>query len=282
MAIRIITDSASDILSNEHPNITVLPMTITFGQEQYLDGVSISHHGFYEKLTSTDALPTTSQISPYEFEEALKNVQQAGDTAVVITMSSKLSGTYQSAVIAAQSFPDTAFVVDSENVCVGQRILVEYAQRLIEAGQGAAQIAAALDHVKHHIRVVALLDTLEFLRRGGRISKTTGFVGGILSIKPVVAVEHGEVAFLGKARGSKNGSNLLTQQIVQANGIDFSMPYAVGYTGLDSSLLEAYIQDSKSIWQEHTPSLQWRTIGATIGTHVGPGAIAVAFFQNAE
>ncbi len=134
MNIQIITDSSSDITNITRKDLTVLPMKITFDEEEYLDGVNLSHEEFYEKLVESDALPTTSQIPPYEFEEAIKKVTQSGDTAIIITLSGKLSGTYQSACIAAQEFEGQVFVVDSENATVGERALVEYALALKDSG----------------------------------------------------------------------------------------------------------------------------------------------------
>lgn len=279
MSIRIITDSASDIIDHNNQNLTILPMTISFGAATYLDGITLSHHGFYEKLIECDTLPKTSQISPYDFASALANATRAGETPVIITMSSRLSGTYQSAIIAAADFPD-AIVIDSETVCVGQRILVEYALRLVNNGLPAVTVAEKLNQKKKNIRLIALLDTLEYLRRGGRVSSTAGFVSNLLSIKPVISIENGEVVVLGKARGSKNGNNLLSQLIAKSNGVDFSMPYALGYTGLDDELLQKYIQDSAAVWHEHASHLPYGSVGGTIGTHAGPGAIAVAFFCN--
>lgn len=200
--IRIITDSAADMDSAENAHLTVLPITINFGVTAYQDGVTLSRHDFYAKLIEQDELPITSQITPYAFEDAIRTAKESGETVIIITMASKLSGTHNSAVLAASDFDDV-YVVDSESVCVGQRILVEYALRLVEEGTSAAAIVEMLEVARKNIRVIALLDTLEYLRRGGRISKVTGFVGGILSIKPVVAIENGEVVLLGKARGSQ-------------------------------------------------------------------------------
>ena len=127
---------------------------------------------------------------------------------------------------------------------------------------------------------MGLLETLEYLVRGGRLSAAAGAIGTLLSFKPVVAVEDGLVVQLGKARGSKNGRNLLNQQVERAGGIDFDMPLALGYTGLDDTLLKKYIEDSRNLWAGHKESeLPVHTIGATIGTHVGPGAGAVACFS---
>ena len=257
-------------------------MAVTFGEEQFLDGVDLAHRQFYEKLIEGDALPTTSQINPAQFEEAFRRAVDEGEDVVAVVLSSKLSGTCQSARIAAEEFPGRVFVVDSENATIGQQILVRRALDLLDQGLDAAAIAGELEREKKDIRLVALLDTLEYLKRGGRISPSVALVGGLLSVKPVIAVEHGEVVMLGKARGSKNGSNLLVQEIRKTNGVDFDRPYLLGYTGLEDSLLQKYIADSAALWAEHTNALPIGTIGGTIGTHVGPGAVAVAFFQRSE
>ena len=279
MKIRIITDSASDLLASHRPEVTVLPMTITFGEEQFRDGVDLTHRQFYEKLIEGEDLPTTSQIAPAQFEEAFRAAVEAGESVVAVVLSSKLSGTYQSACIAAEEFPGKVFVVDSANATIGERVLVERGLELMDQGLDAAAIAARLDEEKTDIRLVALLDTLEYLKRGGRVSASVALVGGLLAIKPVVAVRDGEVVVLGKARGSRNGNNLLVQEI-QKTGVDFSRPYLLGYTGLNDSLLQKYIADSAALWEGHTDALPTGTVGGTIGTHVGPGAIAVAFFQK--
>lgn len=277
MNIQIITDSGSDIINSTRTDLTVLPMTISFNNIQYQDGIDLSHQEFYEKLIENEDLPTTSQIAPYAFEEAIRRVTDAGDIALVITLSSKLSGTYQSACIAASEFDKNVYVVDSENVAVGEKALIEYALRLKDAGTDIHTIIKKLNKEKGNVRVIALLDTLEYLKKGGRISKTVAFAGNILSIKPVVAVVSGEVILLGKARGSKQGNNFLAQQI-QTSGIDFSRPYFLGYTGLSDALIQKYVKDSEALWKDGTKNLEIGTIGGTIGTHAGPDAIAVAFF----
>lgn len=278
MSIRFITDSASDMIDSTREDLSFLPLTVTFGDTSYEDGVNLSHHQFYEKLVESDTLPITSQVTPGAFEDAYRKVVEAGDTAIVITMSSKLSGTYQSACIAAEEFPDAIRVVDSENVTLGERCLVEYGLRLKDQGMGMEEIVAELEQEKKHIHVIGLLDTLEYLKKGGRISRTVALAGGLLSIKPVVTVQDGEVVLLGKARGSKQGHNLLTEQIEKAGGVDFERPYFLGYSGLSDALLQKYIADSSSIWKAHTDHLEVNTVGGAIGTHIGPGTVAVAFF----
>ncbi len=280
MSIHIITDSASDITASERENLTVLPMTITFGDKEYKDGVTLTHRQFYEMLVESDSLPVTSQIPPFVFEEAMRKAIGNGDTAIVITMSGKLSGTWQSAMTAAAELGDSVFVVDSENVTIGEHILVNYAFELIERGLNAADIVAKLNLAKKKIHLVALLDTLEYLKKGGRVSSAVAFAAGVLSIKPVIAIQDGEVVMLGKARGSKQANNLIAEQIQKAGSIDFKKPYLLGYTGLSDALIQKYIEDNSNLWKNETDQLPVGSVGGTIGTHTGPGAIAVAWFAK--
>lgn len=280
MAVRIITDSGVDFPGEVDPRVTVIPLSITFGTTTYADGVDITNGRFYEMLIESDELPKTSQATPYVFQQAFEDVRAAGDEAVVITLSSRLSGTHQSAVTAASDFPEV-HVVDSKSVTIGESLLVLYALRLVDEGLGAAEIAEKVAASVDRVCLLALLDTLEYLRRGGRIPKSVGMIGEVLSIKPVVGVEDGEVVMLGKARGSKNGRNQLHQQ-VEKHGIDFSMPILLGYTGLSDKLLRKYLEDNRAIWEDRVAEdrLPIASVGATIGTHVGPGAIALAFFSE--
>ncbi len=278
--IRIITDSASDIPQNNTYGITVLPMSIRFGDTEYKAGVDLNAREFYEKLIESDELPATSLISPATFEDAFKAAVDNGEKVIVITMSSNLSGTCQSATLAAAEYPDDVFVVDSKNVTVGEQILVMLAVELISKGMSAKDISEQLKAETEKIRVLAVLDTLEYLKKGGRISSTVAFVGGALNLKPVVAIKDGKVEMIGKARGSKNANNHLVKEIEETSGIDFAKPLCLGFAGLDDTLLQKYIEDSKALWEGHKDSLKISPIGATIGTHCGPGAIAVAFFSK--
>ena len=275
--IRIVTDSASDILKPFPENLTVLPITIRFGDQEYRDGVDLNHRQFYEKLLEDDVFPTTSLISPAAFGEVYRQSAQRGETVIVITLSGKLSGTCQSAMVAAMDAPGEVYVVDSRNVTAGQRLLVEYALQMVSEGIGAQQIVRTLEYARERIHILGLLDTLEYLKKGGRISKTVAFVGEVMDMKPVVTVTDGEVAILGKARGSKNGNNFLIREIGNCGGVNFDLPYCLGYTGLSDAILQKYIADSEQIWRGH--DLPIHTVGATIGTHVGPNAIVVAFFD---
>ena len=282
MNIRIIVDSTADLLPEVASRLTVVPLSVRFGDREYVQGVDITNAQFYEMLVESDTLPTTSQATPYQFEAAFREAVEAGDTVVAITLSAKLSGTYQSAVIAAEEFPDKVFVVDSTSAAIGAGILIEYALQLVDRGLSAEDIAKSLLTQRERIYVVAMLDTLECLKKGGRISKTVAFAGELLSIKPVVSIEGGEVKLLGKARGSKQGNNLLVKQIQAAGGVDFSMPLLLGYTGLSDVLLQKYITDSAILWESYRKELPQTLIGSVIGTHVGPGAVAVAFFSKNE
>lgn len=279
MSIRIIVDSGSDIISYPREELTVLPMTITFDGVEYKDGVDINHTQFFEKLIESDALPTTSQITPFEYEEAIRKAKEAGEDVLIITLSSELSGTYQSACIAATDFEGVR-VVDSLNVAVGERALVERAFELLDQGKTLDEIADDLDECKMRLHVLAVLDTLEYLKKGGRIPPAVAFAGNVLNIKPVVTVVEGKVVMLGKARGSKQGNNFLMQQC-EKTGIDFDMPICLGYTGFSDAMIKKYAEDSASLWKDHRDSLPIYSIGGTIGTHVGPGAIAVALFSPA-
>ena len=267
MSVRIIVDSTTDLPEQTVRRVTVVPLSIHFGEQQYVSGVDIDARKFYEMLVEGDVLPTTSQPTPYAFTQVFQEAVDAGDTVVCITVSSKLSGTYQSACIAAADFPGKVFVVDSLTVAIGGGILTEYALSLTDKGMDAEEIAWKLMQKREKVRLLALLDTLEYLKKGGRISSAVAFAGGLLNIKPVIAVADGEVKMLGKARGSKQGNNLLVQEIDKAGGVDFEKPLLLGYTGLSDALLQKYIVDSAALWQGKVEQLPVSIV-----------AVAVAFF----
>lgn len=282
MAVKFIVDSGADVLPCECEVMGVrhVPLKVVFGQEAYADAVDMTHQQFYERLVESDVLPTTCQAPPADFSAAMEQVIRGGDEAVVVCLSGKLSGTCQSAMIAAADHPGRVFVVDSESVSLGQRILLQRGLTLAETGMSAGEIAAALEEEKKQIRVMALVDTLEYLKKGGRVSSAAALAGSLLSIKPVIALEQGQVVVAGKARGSRQGNNLLRQLVERCGGINFSKPFCLAYSGLSDSLLRKYIADSAELWQGKTQELPIATIGCAIGTHAGPGAVAVAFFEN--
>lgn len=278
MPIRIITDSTVDIADKYSNLFTVVPLTVTFGEKDYIDGVTINKQEFYQKLVSSPELPKTSQATPAAFADVFRDLQEKGDEAIVITVSSRLSGTYQSACIAAEDFPNVR-VVDSKNVSIASGVLAEYALRCAEEGMGLDELANHLSKKRDEVGLVAMVDTLEYLKKGGRISGAAALAGGVLGIKPVVTTRDGELAVLGKARGSKKANNLLIEQI-RKNGVDFSMPLLLGYTGLSDDMLRQYIQDSQCLWKGHVTDLDCVQLGSVIGTHAGPGAVAVAYFKS--
>ena len=279
MNVELIVDSTVDVPERVRSRLTVVPLTIHFGQEEFLDGVTMDRHRFYERLVESDVLPTTSQASPAAFDQELRRVRDSGSAAVVLTISSKLSGTYQSACIAAADY-DNVYVVDSGTAAIGTGILAEYALTCIDRGMDAAALVRELTEKREDVCVLALVDTLEYLKRGGRISKTTALAGGLLNIKPVLTIEKGEILLIGKARGSRQGNNLLVEKIRACGGIDFQLPILLGYTGLTDVFLKKYVEDSRALWENGVDGLESTLIGGVIGTHTGPGAIAVAFFRR--
>ena len=278
MSVRIILDSSADVAEGIKKNFKFVPLPVFFGETRYEDGVNLSHAEFYKMLAESSVLPTTSQATPFDYSKVYKETVGAGDEAVVLTLSKKLSGTYQSASVAARDYPGKIFVVDSETVTIGTGVLSAYALKLVGEGLSANEIAEEIEAKKGRVRIVARVETLEYLKRGGRISRTVAFAGELLSFKPVIAVEGGEVVLLGKARGAKQSNNLLEQEISKSGGVDFSMPVLLGYTGTDDSVLKSYISDFSHLWIGHADSLDIAEIGCLVGTHVGPGAIGAAYF----
>ena len=284
MPVRIITDSGSEYQSSDHPALEVLPLTVAFGDDVFHEGEDLSHERFYELLAERPEHPTSGQVTPFVFGEAIGRALEEGDDVVVITMSSVLSGTYQSACIAAEGArgkgTGTVRVVDSLNMTLGERIVVQYALQLLDAGATADEIADALEANVGRVHIFGLIDTLEYLKRGGRISAAAGTVGELLSIKPVITVTDGAVVILGKARGAKGGRTLLHREIANVGGVDFAMPGALGYSGASDAKLRKYLDEYRDLWEgsiseEELPISQ---VGAAIGCHVGPGGIAVAFY----
>lgn len=277
---KIIVDSTFDMSEETRKRVVVVPLTVRFETEEYIDGVTITRQEFYEKLIESDVLPTTSQATPFMFCNVLDKETEDGSEVVLITLSSKLSGTYQSAMIASYDYKGKVHLVDSNTTTIGGGILAQRAVELLDEGKSAKEIAEILEQEKEKIRVIALLDTLEYLKKGGRISKTAAVVGGIIAIKPVIEIRDGEIGILGKARGSKAGNNLLNEEIERGTGIDFDKPILLGYSGLSDVLLQKYVKDSEHIWKNNISELSRTQIGSVVGTHAGPGAVAAAYFEK--
>ena len=277
MSIHIITDSAADLTEeNKRRLYAVVPLSVSFGEEVFADGVTLSKDKFYERLEKSKELPKTSQPSPEAFEKVFRKLQEKGDSAVVITISSGLSGTYQSACLAAQKYPNVR-VVDSQSISIGTGVLAEYACSCAEKGMELDELARHLTVKREEIGLIAMVDTLKYLRKGGRISGAAAVAGEVLNIKPVITIKDGKVAILGKARGSRKANNFLIEQI-RRNGVNYSMPILLGFRRQSDELLQNYVRDSSCLWQGHVDHLDSVKLCSVIGTHAGPGAVAVAYF----
>ena len=275
--VRIVVDSTADLLPELRRQVDVVPLTVHFGQQEYVDGVTIQAEEFYRKLADCKELPTTSQATPFDFDKVFEPIIAEGDTVVAIVVSSRLSGTYQSARIAAEDYPGKVFVVDTLQVAISSTVLVAYALDLVQKGMGAAEIAEELTAVREKVHLKAVVDTLEYLQKGGRVSKTVAIAGGLLNVKPIIGLTEGEIKMLGKARGNKQANALMNKEIARL-GVDFSKPILLGYTGTDDALLRKYMEESSDLWEGRV--LPATIVSAVIGTHAGPGAVAVAFFSK--
>ena len=276
MSVRIMCDSTCDLRPALKERVGITHLTVHFGEEHYTDGIDLTAHDFYEKLATSKEMPSTSQATPFAFGETFAEAVNAGDEVVCITCSSGLSGTYQSAVIAADDFDGKVFVVDSQNIALSSAILVEYALRLADEGKSAAAIAEELNAVREKAHLFAVVDTLEYLQRGGRVSKAVAIAGGMLAIKPIIGIVDGKVEMIGKARGNKAANRMMNQQVEEL-GIDLTKPVLVGYTGVDDTLLQKYMTECEGFWPAGTPSM---VVSGVVGAHAGPGAVAVAFFAK--
>lgn len=280
--IKIITDTSADITAQEAKELglVVIPFKTMFGSEEYLDGVTLTNTEFYKKIEADDVFPTTCQITPLEFEQIFERETAGGDQVIVLPLSGELSGTAHNAQIAAERFPDSVFVVDSLNATIGLHLLVRLAARLIDSGMPAAEIAQVLEEKKGRLRLYALIDTLEYLKRGGRISKTVAFAGTLLSIKPIITVHEGRIEVVDKARGLKNAELCLRKLLEKTNGIDYSLPFGFTWSGLTDDRLQKYMAENPDLWKGHEDNMFFSQLGSTIGAHIGPGAVAIAYFEK--
>ncbi len=284
MSVRIIIDSASDIPASyaAAQGMGFAPLKTTFGGEEYRDGIDIVPDVFFAKLEENKELAKTSQVNAEEFRVLFEEAVSQGDDVVAITISSGLSGTYQSACTAAAAYPGKVFVVDSLSATAGIQVLIYRALQLKEEGKTAEEIFEALETLKKRVRLFVRLETLEYLRRGGRISNSSAFVGGILNIKPVLTLNgEGKLETVGKARGIRQSHQLMNDSIASCGGIDFSMPVVMTYAGdLNDGFVEKYLGDSKAVIGDHAEQITVGQLGCVIGTHSGPGAIVISFAAN--
>lgn len=282
MAVKLVIESSGDFdaIDAQGLGMTMLPIPITFGTEEYMDGVDINREQLYDKLIKCSDLPKTSMINAYQFEEVFKKHVDNNDEVIAIILSSKLSGTCNAAQTAAENFKDKVFVVDSLSATAGIKILIEYALRLIEENKSAKEIFDLLEEKKNKIQVRAMVDTLKYLKKGGRVSPLLAFAGELMGIKPMAGLIDGKVEVIGKAIGLKKAVSFINSEINKVGGIDFNMPFYVLYSGNDQTKIDNYIQDNAELWECGADNVRKNCIGATIGTHVGPGAIGIAFFSK--
>ena len=280
--IRILTDSASDILpaEAEQLGVTVIPLNVTLEDGTVLRyGVDMTPSAYYEILAGCRKLPTTSQPSPELFENFFLEAAAAGDEVIGIFLSHALSGTYQCAKLAADmANVDNVLFVDSGHVCLSEALLVRLAVQLRDSGKTAGQIAAILEHAKEHLHLVAAIDDLKYLRKGGRLPAAVAVAGGMLGIKPLITIQDGKVAMAGKARGLPGAYVALFKKVEEMGGINPAFPALAGYTVSPREVtpIQTYLRDN--LQQE---DLLVRQIGCVIGTHAGPGAFGIAFFDKA-
>ena len=281
MAIRIIADSSADLTTQEAEalHVHIVSMSIQFGDRSYLDGVDLSKPEFYQLLAAGKDSPTTAQPTPADFLTPLAEAKEAGDGAVVLPLSSQLSGTYQSAVIAKDMCEYSPIqVVDSRSASAGIHLLVEEACRLRDSGASVQEIAQALEALKGRVRIFALIDTLEYLRRGGRLSNLQASLGTVTKLKPVISVREGAVMVVGKAFGVSAAMKQLLRFLAE-HPVDNSFPAYALYSD-DESRVDDFIPRLREL--DLLPKeLRRCSIGPTIGTHIGPGAVGMAYIEKA-
>lgn len=281
MGVKIITDSSCDMTQEEarEKGIRIIPLRYRLGDEEFLDGITISNQEFYERLERDKILPKTSQITPFMYEEEFRKPVEEGDDVVYISISSGVSGCYQSACVAASSFEGHVFVFDSQHFCISLKCLVDYAIRLRDEGKSAKEIYEALPGALERVRIIALFDTLEYAQKGGRVSKAVEVVGGALKLKLLISIKDGGVEFIRPLRGTKRGFSAMVKYVAEHGGFDHSMPYCAGYTGTSDEKIHKFLKKhgeelglDDSLLIEH--------VGTTVGTYAGPGAIAIGYFAE--
>ena len=276
--IQIITDSAADFtpLELEQLNITCIPLTVSFGDDEYQENVNLSKDQFYELMLNSSALPKTAQASPQILMDLFEKAKEDGYDAIYITLSSDLSGTYQSAMMAKNLIDsDFCHVVDGLNATGGQRMLVEYAVKLRDAGKSAAEIIAGVEELRGRIVLFACIDTLEYLYKGGRISQTAYKLGTLANIKPIITIEtDGGVGIPAKAMGMRKGMDYLCKRVEQQPG-DEGQPFYVMYTN-NRTVAKTLAQrlETVGITVDDDHIIQ---VGAAIGSHIGPSACGLVY-----
>ena len=277
--VQIITDSAADLQPQEYEQlgVTCIPLRVAFGDDEYQENVDLGKDRFYELLTGSGEFPKTSQASPAVLEALFERAKDQGDEAVYITLSSSLSGTYQTACMVREDVDyEGNFVFDGKNATGGQRLLVEYACRLRDEGMNAAQIIAGLESIRDRIELYACVNTLEYLHKGGRISHAVYTLGNLAQIKPIISVDvEGKVALPAKAMGMRKGMDLLCKRLTGRKP-DGNHPVYVMYTD-DRSVARTLAARMEAQGLGSVPDERIIQVGAAIGAHIGPGACGIVY-----
>jgi len=276
LTIRLVTDSTADIPPDQAQadNITVVPLTVFFGDEAYLDGVDLDNASFYKKLQASKDLPRTSQPSPAAFQEAFKNlIDEGADAIISVHLSSKLSGTYQSACTARDTLPDTVKkipieIIDSKNISIAMSRSILRAAQEVKEGHGLTEVKAHILDELSRTRILAVLDTLEYVKRGGRIGGASAFLGNMLSIKPIISLKDGEVVPIERPR-TRNRAYARVAELLSEMGPVEHVSVAESSEGFAEQLAQ-YV---KTVY---TGDLSFYKLGAVLGTHTGPGTAAIA------
>lgn len=277
--IRIVTDTASDITVEQAAgmNIDLIPLEITFEDGSCPQNTENDFAVFYQRLESCEKLPITSRPSPESYLKIFQEAKAAGDEVVVLTLSSGLSGTYESAAMAKEIADyEGIFVVDTHQAILTQRILVEEAFKMREDGYSAAQIAQRISEMRDHVVVCGVVDTLKYLQKGGRIPASLARLGAFLHIKPVIILEDKILRTLGKVRGREAGIEMLFKRM-EEDGFNRAYPCYVGYTS-NRGLVEKFQQQLIDRYGQLITRMH--PIGGIIGTHCGTDCIAVAYVKN--
>lgn len=273
MSIKIISDSTSDLPEDlvKELDITVLPLRILFGDEEFRDGLDLTNSEFYDKLAKSRILPTTAQIGPGEFLEEFSKHLNNGDEVIGIFISSKLSGTCGSAMIAKEMLSsDNIRIIDSLNVTFGLGLLVIEAARMVKRGKKAEEIVCKIEEVKNKVCFYGIINNLEYLKRGGRLSSAGAFAGNLFGIKPLITVKDGEVAVIGNARGQKKAIAWVMEDIKKKKMSLNNKLICIGYNLPPEDL----VSFQEALFRAYTPNeVIVMKIGAVVGTHAGPSCV---------